>query len=162
MGFDETEEGGRPGHEYVRESVYFCNAVCCRPKRNANPTAAQGKACQDRLWRQLLILKPKAILAVGKVATKALGMRWKPESGLDVAQAVRLPKPYRLPWVRFSGYCYYHPAYFLHEGKADNLYAPGGPAERMGVFAYEFKGAVQRMHEIVSRVLETMKRQEIA
>lgn len=55
-----------------REAVYICNIVKCRPPGNRNPEAEEIDACFPFLKKQLEFLKPKLIVTLGNVATKAL------------------------------------------------------------------------------------------
>lgn len=55
-----------------RESVYICNIVKCRPPGNRNPSIEETTACFPFLKMQLDFLKPKLIITLGNVATKAL------------------------------------------------------------------------------------------
>lgn len=55
-----------------RGSVYIANTVKCRPPGNRNPEAAEASACRGYLDRQIALVKPELILAVGKVAAQNL------------------------------------------------------------------------------------------
>jgi len=55
-----------------REEVYICNILKCRPPRNRNPEPEEIAACEGTLQRQIEIIKPRIILALGGVATKHL------------------------------------------------------------------------------------------
>lgn len=59
---------------FDREAVYVCNVVKCRPPGNRNPTAAEAAACAPFLDAQLQAIRPKAIVALGKVAALRLGV----------------------------------------------------------------------------------------
>lgn len=56
----------------VREETYIANVVKCRPPGNANPTPDQTGACFPYLQRQIELIKPRFIIALGKVAATAL------------------------------------------------------------------------------------------
>lgn len=49
-------------------NVYIANVVKCRPPNNRNPEAAEALACEPYLHRQIELIKPKLIVALGKVA----------------------------------------------------------------------------------------------
>lgn len=51
-----------------REQVFIANIVKCRPPNNRNPLVEEARACEDYLLRQIELIKPRIILAVGKVA----------------------------------------------------------------------------------------------
>ncbi len=55
-----------------REDVYICNILKCRPPNNRDPAADETLACKDYLWRQIDIIRPEVIIALGTPATKTL------------------------------------------------------------------------------------------
>lgn len=55
-----------------REEVYICNVIKCRPPENRNPLPDEVESCEPFLIRQLLSLRPKMILAMGKFAAQTL------------------------------------------------------------------------------------------
>jgi uracil-DNA glycosylase family 4 len=52
--------------------VYIANIVKCRPPKNRNPEPAEARACEPYLARQVRLIKPKLIVALGKVAAQNL------------------------------------------------------------------------------------------
>lgn len=54
------------------ESVYICNVLKCRPPGNRNPAPAEIQACSPFLHRQLELVQPQALLAVGTFAAQLL------------------------------------------------------------------------------------------
>lgn len=52
--------------------VYIANVVKCRPPGNRNPTAEEAAACAPFLDRQIELVAPKLIVALGKVAAARL------------------------------------------------------------------------------------------
>jgi len=54
------------------KDVYIANIVKCRPPGNRNPDAEEIAACMPYLRRQIELIKPKLIVALGKVASNAL------------------------------------------------------------------------------------------
>ena len=60
------------------DSVYICNVLKCRPPGNRNPTTEEIQACAPFLKRQLELVKPDALLAVGTFAGQLLTSRDKP------------------------------------------------------------------------------------
>jgi DNA polymerase len=50
------------------ENVYICNVVKCRPPGNRNPEADEAQKCEPFLQRQIELIKPKLIVALGRVA----------------------------------------------------------------------------------------------
>ena len=55
-----------------REDIYLINAVLCSPPPRQSPGMAQLQACQPILERVIEIVRPRAIVALGPVALKAL------------------------------------------------------------------------------------------
>ena len=57
---------------FKREDVFICNVLKHRPPGNRNPTPAEVAACRPFLLRQLEILQPRIILALGTFAAQTL------------------------------------------------------------------------------------------
>jgi uracil-DNA glycosylase family 4 len=55
-----------------REDVYIANVVKCRPPSNRTPEKDECDTCSPFLMRQIDIIKPKVIVALGAVAAKNL------------------------------------------------------------------------------------------
>ncbi|MGZ4999625.1 MAG: uracil-DNA glycosylase [Methylomonas sp.] len=55
-----------------REEVYIANILKCRPPNNRDPQAEEVAACHDFLHRQITLLNPRIILAVGRIAAQNL------------------------------------------------------------------------------------------
>jgi uracil-DNA glycosylase len=55
-----------------REQVYIANILKCRPPRNRDPSSDEVAACEAFLKRQLALVGPKVILAVGRIAAQNL------------------------------------------------------------------------------------------
>ena len=55
-----------------REDVYICNVVKCRPPGNRTPATSEVAACKDYLLRQIEIIRPQAIIALGASAAQTL------------------------------------------------------------------------------------------
>jgi DNA polymerase len=102
------------GMKLLREDVYICNIVKCRPPENRNPEPDEIEACEPFLIKQLEAIKPKIIVALGNVAVKTLlktsegitSLRgaWKTYQGIPVmptfhpAYLLRNPKDKALVW----------------------------------------------------------------
>lgn len=54
------------------EDVYIANAVKCRPPNNRTPEAAELAACFPYLQRQIALIRPRLIIALGRPAAQAL------------------------------------------------------------------------------------------
>ena len=84
--------------------VYIANVVKCRPPGNRNPSVEEALACAPLLDRQIDLIQPKMIVALGKIALNRL-------TGSDASMAAMRGKlhAYRgIPVVAT-----YHPAYLL-------------------------------------------------
>ena len=60
------------GPEPPAQRVYIANTLKCRPPRNRNPEPAELLACEPFLIRQIALLQPRIILAMGRFAVQAL------------------------------------------------------------------------------------------
>ena len=58
--------------QFTREEVYITNIVKCRPQNNRNPMPEEIAQCIQFLHRQIEIIRPEVIVALGAVAAKAL------------------------------------------------------------------------------------------
>jgi DNA polymerase len=56
----------------ARQQVYIANTLKCRPPRNRNPEPAELAKCEPFLRRQLALVQPKVILAMGRFAVQQL------------------------------------------------------------------------------------------
>jgi uracil-DNA glycosylase family 4 len=56
----------------VREQVYIANVLKCRPPGNRDPAPTEAAECLPYLERQIALLKPKIMLAVGRIAAQNL------------------------------------------------------------------------------------------
>jgi len=84
-GADENEQGvpfiGRAGKlldamivamGFQRDDIYVCNICKCRPPNNRKPLPTEMVACKPFLVRQLDIVAPKVIIALGATAVESL------------------------------------------------------------------------------------------
>ncbi len=92
------------GMQMRREDVYICNVLKCRPPENRDPNPEEVFHCEPYLLRQLDVIKPKVICALGRVAAQTL---------LRTSESTtRL----RGRWHNYHGIplrVTYHPAYLL-------------------------------------------------
>ena len=56
----------------TREQVYIANILKCRPPRNRDPQPAEIACCSDFLRRQIALVQPRLIVAVGRIAAQQL------------------------------------------------------------------------------------------
>jgi DNA polymerase len=55
-----------------RENVYIANVLKCRPPGNRNPAPEEVEQCSPHLLKQIELIKPKLILAMGRFAAQTL------------------------------------------------------------------------------------------
>ncbi|MGC8533324.1 MAG: uracil-DNA glycosylase [Candidatus Parvarchaeum sp.] len=60
-----------------RSTVFITNAVKCRPPNNRKPSKKEIATCRPYLVRQLSVIQPKLILALGTSAASSLGIDFK-------------------------------------------------------------------------------------
>jgi len=56
--------------DFKREEVYIANMVKCRPPGNRNPKLEEMVCCHGFLQHQISLIKPKLIVAVGRIAAQ--------------------------------------------------------------------------------------------
>jgi len=86
------------------ENVYIANIVKCRPPGNRNPEAQEALQCEPYLHRQIDLIRPKLIIALGKVAAANL-------LASDASVASMRGKVHRYRGTPLI--VTYHPAYLL-------------------------------------------------
>ncbi|MCY4361439.1 MAG: uracil-DNA glycosylase [Gammaproteobacteria bacterium] len=57
---------------FAREQVFIANILKCRPPKNRDPRPEEVVACSNYLEQQINTVKPKIILALGRVAAQNL------------------------------------------------------------------------------------------
>jgi uracil-DNA glycosylase len=100
-----------------REDVYIANIVKCRPPGNRTPERDECETCSPFLMRQIAVIKPKVIVALGAVAAKNLLAINAPMSELrgrfyDFLPAGAGSDP---SWPGSQLAVTYHPAYLLRD-----------------------------------------------
>src|SRR5215471_2285523 len=55
-----------------REDVYIANVIKCRPPQNRNPEPDEVEMCEQFLFQQIDVIKPKVIVALGKFGAQTL------------------------------------------------------------------------------------------
>ena len=89
-----------------REDVYIANIIKCRPPGNRTPERDECETCSPFLMRQIAVIQPKVIVALGAVAAKTLLAINAPMAEL------------RGQWYDFRGTklaVTYHPAFLLRD-----------------------------------------------
>ncbi|MDM8545369.1 uracil-DNA glycosylase [Candidatus Venteria ishoeyi] len=93
-----------------REQVYIANTVKCHPPHNRDPNAPEIKRCAPFLERQIQLLQPRLILALGKVAAQRLLQT-------EAAMASFRQQQYTYGENKIPLLVTYHPAYLLRRPK---------------------------------------------
>jgi len=91
-----------------REQVYIANILKCRPPNNRDPLPEEVACCEPYLRRQVALVKPRVILAVGRVAAHNL---------LKTDAKVGALRGRRLSYGDIPVVVTYHPAYLLRSPK---------------------------------------------
>ena len=86
------------------ENVYIANVLKCRPPGNRNPEPAEVDRCTPFLLRQIALIEPKIIVAMGRFAAQTL-------LGSDATIASLRGRVHRYAGVPLV--VTYHPAYLL-------------------------------------------------
>ena len=89
-----------------REEVFIANILKCRPPKNRDPKPAEAAACRAYLDRQIALIQPRLILAVGRVAAQNLLM-------VDTPIGKLRGRRYCYPDTELPVFVTYHPAYLL-------------------------------------------------
>jgi len=98
-----------------RRDVYICNVVKCRPPGNRDPEPEEQRVCGKFLERQLDIIRPRIVVALGKIAAMYLkGITDIPKEKFPISK-------YRGRFERYRGadmMLTYHPSYLLRAPSA--------------------------------------------
>ena len=86
------------------EDVYIANAVKCRPPHNRTPERGEIAACLPYLDRQIALVQPQLLIALGRPAAQAL---------LDREIAISAARGKRFERAGVAVVVTYHPAYLL-------------------------------------------------
>ncbi len=89
----------------VRDDVYICNVLKCRPPNNRDPEPQEVSVCEGYLHRQIELIQPKLLVALGRIAAQTL-LR-KP----NVAMGVLKTQEHSYRGVPLM--VVYHPAYTI-------------------------------------------------
>jgi DNA polymerase len=101
-----------------REDVYIANVVKCRPPGNRTPERDECETCSPFLMRQIAVVKPKVVVALGAVSAKNLLAINAPMSELRgrfydfVPAGARSSDP---SWQGTKLAVTYHPAFLLRD-----------------------------------------------
>jgi uracil-DNA glycosylase len=100
----------KEGIPIKRPDVYICNVVKCRPPENRAPQPDEMEICGQFLFRQLMVIKPVAIVALGSTAAKAV---------LGTKEGVTKLRGKWQKWRDIPVMVTYHPSYLLRPYNQD-------------------------------------------
>ncbi len=95
---------------FKREDVFIANIIKCRPPGNRTPEPAEVTACMGYLRRQVAVLKPKVICALGNTPLRAL-------MGDDTLGITRM-RGQKLQFAGITMIPTFHPSYLLRNEEA--------------------------------------------
>ncbi|MGI6783744.1 MAG: uracil-DNA glycosylase [Aminivibrio sp.] len=106
------------GEGLPREKVFITNMVKCRPPKNRAPTAGEMEACRPLLAAQVAALRPRLVVTVGNVPTRAFLSTKEGITGLR-------GRFYDCAWegMGLTVRPVFHPSYLLR----NRSFAPGAP-----------------------------------
>jgi DNA polymerase len=91
---------------FRREDVYIANVLKCRPPGNRDPKPDEARSCRGYLERQIELVSPLLVVAVGRIAAQNL-------LATDSSLARLRGKVHALGERRWPLVVTYHPAYLL-------------------------------------------------
>lgn len=120
-GAEEDRQGepfvGRAGHllnamlralGLEREQVFIANILKCRPPGNRDPKPQEARSCAGFLQRQIELVQPQIVLAVGRIAAQNL-------LGVEEPLGKLRQRVHRFGSAQLPLVVTYHPAYLLRE-----------------------------------------------
>ncbi len=87
-----------------RQTVFIANILKCRPPNNRDPKPAEAESCHEYLQRQVELVQPRIILAVGRIAAQNL-------LASDAPVGRMRGRPHQFDGIPLV--VTYHPAYLL-------------------------------------------------
>jgi DNA polymerase len=90
----------------ARDDVYIANILKCRPPQNRDPRPDEAATCTPFLDRQMALLGPRVILAVGRISAQ-----WLLETDTPIGRLRGRAHTYRQSQIPVV--VTYHPAYLL-------------------------------------------------
>jgi uracil-DNA glycosylase family 4 len=103
----------------VRDQVFICNVVRCRPPENRDPLPDEIDACTPYLNRQIALIKPKVIVSLGKHSTAYMFSKARlPFDSMTKARG-KLNRT-KLWGMQMTIFPTFHPAAALYNGEYKN------------------------------------------
>jgi len=91
---------------FNRDEVYIANVLKCRPPKNRMPAAEEIEQCRAHLFRQIEIISPRIICAMGRFAAQTL---------LDSSEPIGRLRGRIHYWRKIPVIPTYHPSACLHD-----------------------------------------------
>lgn len=91
---------------FSEENAYIANIIKCRPPRNRDPLPEEQEACINYLRHQLLLVRPKIIVCLGRIAAQRI---ISPDFKITMQHGT---------WIERKGYyitAVYHPSALLRD-----------------------------------------------
>ena len=91
---------------FSEENAYIANIVKCRPPGNRDPLPSEQEACINYLRHQLLLVKPKIIVCLGRIAAQRI-----------ISPDFKITSQHGI-WIERKGYyitAVYHPSALLRD-----------------------------------------------
>lgn len=120
MGLPFVGRGGRlldiwiAKYDLTLDNIYIMNALKCRPPKNRDPLPLEKDSCRDYFERQMDILKPKVICALGKHGFSNLVIMDSKDAFGKMRKKIHYYN--NIPVIAT-----YHPAYILRNPSAENM-----------------------------------------
>lgn len=107
--------------EKLEDFALVVNVVACRPPNNRAPKIEEMKACGERLFSIVKIIKPKVVVLLGSTAAKRVAgvqpiTRWRG----DFIEAALIGGKRRT--ITFDAMPTFHPSYLLRKGETSGEY----------------------------------------
>jgi uracil-DNA glycosylase len=118
----------REGIPLLRDDVYICNVVKCRPPENRTPEADEMEICGQFLYRQIMAIKPKALCALGGTAARAL---------TGHKEGVTKLRGKWMQWRDIPLMVTYHPSYLVRAYNAEAKREAWEDLKKLLHFAYD-------------------------
>jgi DNA polymerase len=94
---------------FAREEVYIANVLKCRPPGNRDPAPDEVERCRPFLLRQIALVRPKVVCALGRHALRAL---------TGSAEALSRVRGRPMAFQDTTVVATFHPAYLLRNPAA--------------------------------------------
>lgn len=101
-----------------REAVYIANIVKCRPPNNRDPEDDEKSACMPYLEAQIGSIRPRVIIALGKIATHKLMGNDEPIAKFSIMKVRGTFFQYHQGDLVIPVMPTYHPSYLLRNSQA--------------------------------------------